>query len=151
MMVHRTFRAALLPGCLTSGQQNRVIDYLTARTPLTGGSLWGAFVAAAKHAAADRAHYMNRTPGEPLEARARMLAAELSTVPLVAAFVLGFASGMRDGIDYGRANLIRERTEANQRKQAQDNPPPPFDPVKAQAEIDAAERWARPRRRTRTP
>ena len=145
MMVRRTLRAGLLPGRLTAGQQNRVIDYLHARTALRGGSLWTAFVTADKHARADRAHYLHgtTTDAEPLEARIRELARELETGPNIAAFVLGFASGMRDGLDYGRANLIRERAEGNARKKARENPPAPFDPVKAQAEIDCAEQWAR--------
>ena len=145
MMVRRTFRAGLLPGRLSAGQQNKTVAYLEARTALRGGSLWAAFVASDKHARADRAHYLHGTvdEAEPLEARIRELARELDTGPNIAAFVLGFASGMRDGLDYGRANLVRERAEANARRKARENPPPPFDPIKAQAEIDCAERWAR--------
>ena len=143
-MVRRSLRAGLLPGLLTSGQQNRILDYLQERTALRGGSLWSAFVAASRHAAADYAHHLHGTTPAPLEVRVRELAAELTTTPITAAFALAYASGLRQGIDVGRDNLIRERTEANQRRRAKEQPPPPpFDPVRAQGEIDDARRFAR--------
>ena len=118
MMVRRTLRAGLLPGRLSAGQQNRVIDYLHARTALRGGSLWAAFVAADKHAAADDAHHLHGTASgaEPLEARVRELARDLNTAPVIAAFVLGYAGGMRQGIECEHANVIRERADANRRR-----------------------------------
>jgi hypothetical protein len=140
----RSLRAGLLPGQLTTGQQNRVIDYLAARTGLRGEQLWSAFVRASKHAAADIATYRHATTAQPLESRIRDLAAELDAPLTIAAFALAYASGLRAGIDFGRSNAVRERAQRNlASREAEAEAPPPFDPVAAKVEYDAAQKWTR--------
>lgn len=140
----RSLRAGLLPGQLTTGQQNRILDYLTARTGLRGEQLWSAFVRASKHAAADFAAYRHGTQAQPIEVRIRELAAELAAPLPIAAFALAYAAGLRTGIDYGRENAVRERHQRNMRRREREaDPPPPFDPVTAKGEYDSAKKWVR--------
>lgn len=139
MMPRRLFRGLLLPS-LTIGQQNRIILLLSQRSSLNTAQAGSCFSDADRHGA----NILSRhATDESLETRAGLLARASGLSLATAAVLIGMSVGLRLGIEWGHSNAVRNRAIANQRRREREaEPPPPFDPVAAKAEHDAAIAWA---------
>jgi hypothetical protein len=140
MMPRRLFRGLLMPN-LTVGQQNRIVLLLSERSALSAANIGGCFSDADRHGANVLSRYAT---DESLETRAGILARGSGLSLATAAILIGMSVGLRLGIEWGRSNVVRARHLQNMRRREREaEPPPPFDPVKAKAEYDAAVRWAK--------
>jgi hypothetical protein len=92
----RLIRAPLLPGRLTSGQQNRLSLLLHTRAGIGLHLLWEMFAAADRHAVC--ALSLNATD-EKLETRAADVARDTGLSLATAALLIGAAIGLRLGLD----------------------------------------------------
>ena len=136
----RILRGPLLPG-LTIGQQNRLTLVLAERSALGSEGIAEHYSTADKHAANILSRYAT---DESLETRACILARSSGLSLATAAVLVGLALGLRLGVDWGHSNAVRNRhLQSVRRREREAEPAPPFDPVAAKAEHDAATSWVR--------